>query len=52
MRLEVINGMLHQQLIFINPPTDLDVAPHECIVFNTGQRTAGCERDEFREFVS
>ncbi len=50
-RLEIINGVLHQKLIFVDSPSDIVVSPTECVIFNDGSKSSGCAREEFKSFV-
>ncbi len=48
-RLWVSDGVLHQKLLYTDA---LVVNDADCVIFNDGQRTSGCARDEFKAFVS
>lgn len=51
-RLEIINGILHQKLIFVESPADIIVKPTDCVIFNDGSKSSGCTREEFKPYVS
>ena len=51
-RLEIINGVLHQKLIFVESPTDILVKSTDCVIFNDGSKSSGCTREEFKPYVS
>ena len=51
-KLEINKGVLHQKLIFVDAPSDLRVSPTDCVIYNTGERSAGCALDEYKPFVS
>ena len=51
-RLEIVNGILHQKLIFVDSPSDIVVNPTDCVIFNDGSKSAGCAREEFKPYVS
>lgn len=48
MRLEVIDGILHHRLIFTETP----VNPSDCVIYNDGHYSSGCNRDDLKAFVS
>ena len=50
-RLEVIEGVLHQRLVFDNPG-DMEIRPEECVLYNDGKKSPGCTREEFKPYVS
>ncbi|KAJ8299215.1 hypothetical protein KUTeg_023275 [Tegillarca granosa] len=51
-KLDFVNGVLHQKLIFVQSPNDLPVEPHECVIFNDGSKSSGCNRPEYHAYVS
>jgi len=50
--LEFVNGVLHQKLVFVTSPNDLPVEAHECVIFNDGSKSSGCNQEEYRSYVS
>ncbi|KAL5007156.1 hypothetical protein ScPMuIL_015962 [Solemya velum] len=49
-KLDFVNGVLHQKFIFVQSSTELPVEPHECVIFNDGSKSSGCSRPEFRAY--
>ncbi|XP_048779550.1 tetratricopeptide repeat protein 17-like isoform X2 [Ostrea edulis] len=50
-KLEVENGVLHQKLIFAQSAEELYVEPHECVIFNDGTKSSGCNRPEYKNYL-
>lgn len=51
-KLDYVNGVLHQKLIFVDSPNDIQVEAHECMIYNDGSRSTGCSQEEFQTYVS
>ena len=51
-RLELVGGILHQKLIFVESPSDVITNPTDCVIFNDGSKSSGCAREEFKPYVS
>ncbi|KAK3594378.1 hypothetical protein CHS0354_032887 [Potamilus streckersoni] len=49
-KLTVINGVLHQKLIFSQSPNELTVESHECVIFSDGSKSSGCSRPEYQAY--
>ena len=49
-RLELVGGQILHRL-YVNSRLG-DIRSDECIVFSDGHRSEGCDRDEFRTYVS
>ncbi|XP_033752791.1 tetratricopeptide repeat protein 17-like [Pecten maximus] len=50
-KLDFINGVLHQKLIFVSSPNELHVEPDECVIFNDGSKSSGCNQAEYRAYL-
>ena len=51
-KLDYVNGDIHQKLIFAQSPNEITVEPHECVIFNDGSKSNGCNRQEYQAYVS
>ena len=59
-RLEVVDSVLQQKFIFVEPNTELELGPSECVIFNNGHKSQGCSQevykpydlDKFSKFIS
>uniref|UniRef100_A0A0B7BGE5 Tetratricopeptide repeat protein 17 n=1 Tax=Arion vulgaris TaxID=1028688 RepID=A0A0B7BGE5_9EUPU len=52
-KLEYVEGVLKHQLIFLQvAPSEMQIDADDCIIFNDGTKSAGCNREEFRTYVS
>ena len=51
-KLDYVNGDIHQKLIFAQSPNEITVEAHECVIFNDGSKSSGCSRQEYRAYVS
>ncbi|XP_064604076.1 tetratricopeptide repeat protein 17-like isoform X2 [Liolophura sinensis] len=49
-KLDYVNGVLHQKLIFVDSPNDIQVEAHECMIYNDGSRSTGCSQEEFQTY--
>ncbi|XP_012940375.1 tetratricopeptide repeat protein 17 [Aplysia californica] len=51
-KLEYVEGVLKHKLIFLQvSPSELQVEADDCIIFNDGTKSAGCNREEFRTYI-
>lgn len=51
-KLELVDGTIRPQLIFLQvSPSEMQVDPEDCIIFNDGSKSAGCSREEFRTYM-
>ncbi|KAK6190158.1 hypothetical protein SNE40_002084 [Patella caerulea] len=49
-KLEFVDGVLHQKLIFVQSASDIHVEEGECIIFSDGTKSPGCNQDEYRSY--
>ncbi|XP_041366225.1 tetratricopeptide repeat protein 17-like isoform X2 [Gigantopelta aegis] len=49
-KLEFVDGVLHQKLIFVQSPGDLHIEDDECVIFNDGTKSEGCNQPEYRAY--
>ncbi|ESO91575.1 hypothetical protein LOTGIDRAFT_163300 [Lottia gigantea] len=49
-KLEFIDGVLHQKLIFVQDANDIHVEDNECIIFNDGIKSPGCDQAQYRSY--
>ncbi|XP_013405857.1 uncharacterized protein LOC106170523, partial [Lingula anatina] len=47
-RLENINGLITQNLVFSDSPSEVKVSPEECIIFKDGKKSDGCAQEIFK----
>ncbi|XP_060074042.1 tetratricopeptide repeat protein 17-like isoform X2 [Ylistrum balloti] len=50
-KLDFVNGVLHQKLIFVSSPNELHVEADECVIFNDGSKSSGCNQPEYRAYL-
>ncbi|XP_067656213.1 tetratricopeptide repeat protein 17-like isoform X4 [Haliotis asinina] len=50
-KLEFVDGVLHQKLIFVQAASDLHVEANECVIFNDGSKSSGCNQPEYRAYI-
>ncbi|KAK3103819.1 hypothetical protein FSP39_022148 [Pinctada imbricata] len=51
-KLDFVNGVLHQKLIFVQSTSELPIEPHECVIFNDGTKSVGCNRPEYKSYLA
>lgn len=50
-KLEFVDGVLHQKFIFMQPQSEIEVEDDACVIFNDGTKSSGCEKPEFRTYM-
>ena len=50
-KLEIVNGVLYQKLLFGEREEQV-ITPSDCVIFNDGTKSEGCSQEEFKPFVS
>ena len=50
-KLEIVNGVLYQKLLF-GEREEQEITQRDCVIFNDGQKSEGCSQEEFKPFVS
>ena len=51
-KLDFVNGVLHQRLIFVSSPSELPLDSEDCIIFNDGSKSNGCNLPVYKKYVS
>ncbi|VDI16436.1 Hypothetical predicted protein, partial [Mytilus galloprovincialis] len=50
-KLEFIDGVLHQKFIFMQTKDEVNVDFDVCVIFNDGTKTPGCDKPEFKTYL-
>ncbi|CAL1533702.1 unnamed protein product [Lymnaea stagnalis] len=51
-KLEYVEGVLKHQLIFLQvSPSEMQIDADDCVIFNDGTKSVGCNREEFRTYI-
>ena len=51
-RLDIVDGMLQQKLIFIEDSDEMKHNTVDCIIYNDGSKSDGCTSEQFELYVS
>ncbi|XP_059157800.1 tetratricopeptide repeat protein 17-like isoform X2 [Physella acuta] len=51
-KLEYVEGVLKHQFIFLQvSPSEMQIDADDCVIFNDGTKSVGCNREEFRTYA-